>query len=994
MIIYKYMGNKEKIESGSTEVAELKESIHETQAQMEFLADSIEKTKNDISVKQDEKKRDEQGAILELSEELNEKNKKLKLLEQQNKNYRDNIKREGKELKHKEKECANLTKAIKAKNNEFVECDSKYKEVNERYKYLVNRVDSLESQQLGIGMDDEKRDSGSLAKQLMEAKRLKSEFKSKITNIQNQSKNIKKELVKLNKQRVEHEKNNNKLQNELKIKEAQLSQLRSSNNNSNAMDVDGDDEDDDEEMQDEEEFDESQINQKKEQLYRVRNELEQLQREAARFKFDYVEPFRGFNQKNKVYGKLAKLFRVPDTRNCRAIEICAGGRLFNVVVDTNQTAASLLNHGQLRHRVTIIPLNKIASNCISQTVVDRAKQIVGDEHCNLALDLIGYEDELEKAMKYVFGNAFICSDMNSAKQVAFDPNIRCKAVTIDGEVFNPQGLLTGGSDHRGPSILTNLQLFSAKREEYSRLEAEIAALQSKWNEFNARNQQKMEKLKKIELLQHELKVIADRINDSAYNSLSERIKSLENELDLLQNENLKDLKAKLAVTETKCKDLKQDIQNYEANKQNQAQHVKKQLAECKKEIKKLEKALKSSTTNKNRFNEEIEDLKEEYDSIQDQMEAIKKSIEEYKAKISKIEDEIKSIKSEKIKIDKKLKIERQKINEQDVELKKLQKIVSKNEKEYGQMDLNCSKLQNELKNLSETIKNSKKQIDRMLTSYDWLRQEAMDEAAMREQYDLSEENLSSIASKSAALKEQQSALNNKINHKVMSMFERAENEYRDLIKKREIIRNDKKKIESVIRELDKKKEDTLESTYKKVNEHFGNIFSKLLPGTQCKLEKMKKNENGEDEDEEEEASILDGLEVKVAFTSKDNDKKIIWKESLSELSGGQRSLLALSLILSLLLFKPAPLYILDEIDAALDLSHTQNIGILISKYFAKSQFIVVSLKEGMFTNANVVFRTSFIDGVSAVKRSVGSKLPMNQEKENRNNRNRHNNSNR
>merc|ERR1712060_139683 len=114
----------------------------------------------------------------------------------------------------------------------------------------------------------------------------------------------------------------------------------------------------------------------------------------------------------------------------------------------------------------------------------------------------------------------------------------------------------------------------------------------------------------------------------------------------------------------------------------------------------------------------------------------------------------------------------------------------------------------------------------------------------------------------------------------------------------------------------------------------------------------------------------EGLEVKVAFGD-------IWKESLSELSGGQRSLLALSLILSLLLFKPAPLYILDEIDAALDLSHTQNIGILISKYFAKSQFIVVSLKEGMFTNANVIFRTSFIDGVSAVKRSVGSKLPIN-----------------
>lgn len=96
----------------------------------------------------------------------------------------------------------------------------------------------------------------------------------------------------------------------------------------------------------------------------------------------------------------------------------------------------------------------------------------------------------------------------------------------------------------------------------------------------------------------------------------------------------------------------------------------------------------------------------------------------------------------------------------------------------------------------------------------------------------------------------------------------------------------------------------------------------------------------------------------------------MWKESLSELSGGQKSLLALSLILAMLLFKPAPIYILDEVDAALDLSHTQNIGRMIKTHFPQSQFIVVSLKEGMFNNANVIFRTKFVDGVSTVTRSV------------------------
>jgi structural maintenance of chromosome 2 len=114
-------------------------------------------------------------------------------------------------------------------------------------------------------------------------------------------------------------------------------------------------------------------------------------------------------------------------------------------------------------------------------------------------------------------------------------------------------------------------------------------------------------------------------------------------------------------------------------------------------------------------------------------------------------------------------------------------------------------------------------------------------------------------------------------------------------------------LQKVIMELDEKKNEALRTTWATVNKSFGSIFSAMLPGVTAKL------------DPPEGGTVLDGLEVKVAFHG-------VWKESLTELSGGQRSLLALSLILALLLWKPAPLYILDEVDAALDLSHTQNIG--------------------------------------------------------------------
>ena len=81
-----------------------------------------------------------------------------------------------------------------------------------------------------------------------------------------------------------------------------------------------------------------------------------------------------------------------------------------------------------------------------------------------------------------------------------------------------------------------------------------------------------------------------------------------------------------------------------------------------------------------------------------------------------------------------------------------------------------------------------------------------------------------------------------------------------------------------------------------------------------------------------------------------------------------------SLSCPLLNFKLAPVYILDEVDVALDLAHTQNIEQIIRKYFPESQFIIVSLKESMFTNANVLFRTRFLNGMSTVIREDHFKI--------------------
>lgn len=181
------------------------------------------------------------------------------------------------------------------------------------------------------------------------------------------------------------------------------------------------------------------------------------------------------------------------------------------------------------------------------------------------------------------------------------------------------------------------------------------------------------------------------------------------------------------------------------------------------------------------------------------------------------------------------------------------------------------------------------------------------------------------------MEDQRDELKKRINPSVEALFDMNCKRHEELIRKRQIIQQNKEQLEQAITVLDAERQKDVKRTIGQVEKHFNDIFSALLPGTGARLHQIFEDDNNQ----------LKGLRLGVSFNG-------VEKASLTELSGGQRSLLALSLILALLKFQPAPFYILDEIDSALDLSHTQNIGQMIRKYFQSSQFIVVSLKEGLF----------------------------------------------
>ena len=134
--------------------------------------------------------------------------------------------------------------------------------------------------------------------------------------------------------------------------------------------------------------------------------MDSLGSQLASLDFQFSDPERNFDR-SRVKGKVAKLLRVQDPATSTALEVLAGGKLFQLVVDTDETGKALLAKGQLKQRVTIIPLNRVTSRTASAAQQAAAAAASGGS-AKLALSLVGYADEVQAAMKYVFGAGFVC----------------------------------------------------------------------------------------------------------------------------------------------------------------------------------------------------------------------------------------------------------------------------------------------------------------------------------------------------------------------------------------------------------------------------------------------------------------------------------------------------------------------------------------------------------------------------------------------------------
>jgi len=671
------------------------------------------------------------------------------------------------------------------------------------------------------------------------------------------------------------------------------------------------------------------------QIRNIQTEIQDLERqlrdpEYSRFKLSYQDPEPNFNR-SKVKGRIIHLIKVKDFKYSKALDVGAGSGLFGLVVDTDTTGQLLLKRKTFGN-VRIFANNRMKPFEVNPNIEMRIKQTYGDRVFR-GLDLIEYQPEFYNSVGYIFGGFYVCENTEIAKRVAYE--FKQKAITLEGDVYDPSGVISGGASRQSQSYLELYKKLVEIQNRYESLKENHRKLSKELEAYRETDRKLMEMQNELQIKAQTLKAKESFLREGNAQRFSEEINQLENELE--------NLNIQLEEYQRSYQAIEEDLRSIQAEpKSNSKESLSKALNKTQEEYNCISQELKT-------LKQELEESKVKLSSLEETTNDLSEDLSQNKQNVDKLEHEIQNL-TESIKAkdsvyqEKKNEYEtlREEENRNHQKLKEIKEEISKQNEYLKHTKKEIEDLERKLKHMKEDSKKAKEDSKKIIEENKWILEAEMEIPDI--DTELEKQKLDKLKYECEQEKK-------RINTKVMSTLDDQEQRYTELVEKRSIVLSDKSKLQEVIQELDSKKQECIINTWEAVDLNLQRIFQSILPGATAALGPVYHKED----------NSLVGLELKVAFGN-------VWKTNLSELSGGQRSLLALSFILSLLKYKPAPIYILDEIDAALDMSHTQNIGKMVKEHFSESQFIVVSLKEGMFTNANVLFKTQFLEGRSIVER--------------------------
>ncbi|RNE99047.1 putative structural maintenance of chromosome (SMC) [Trypanosoma rangeli] len=647
-----------------------------------------------------------------------------------------------------------------------------------------------------------------------------------------------------------------------------------------------------------------------------------------------------------IYGRVAELIGPREEKYAMALMVGAQTQLLRVVVTNDLVAEKIIRHG-LRQRTAFLPLNTLQrSKGVDGSRMEEAKRIAARMGGFLAIakDLIEVKDESYRiVVEHVYGQFFVCSSLALAQELAYNPAVRCKAVTLNGDLVEPNGLMTGGSTQHLRDIFAEVRVYHQRKAPVKELQMKIARVEAE-----------------LEDVQEQLRQQAPLIR--RYKEAEEAVGLAEHKLQLERGDNngpveelgaaLDEERRKHEVEVAALRELKERKAALEQHTREDPDKARKELHEqltaAQERCSALAREEEAGSAEFDRMEADITqlaaDLERKMADVQEEMSHRTAARDEAKVQLCETGGKLQNV------------VEH--LRQLEEQRTRLEKEVEEVQEELQQLMVKKSSLEAVIKNAEVDLRDAAKATEELQKSvheaerrHAWLVEERHTFGRSEGPYYFDDKARTTATLQELREAESQAAVMSKrLNRKATILYEERKREYNELVLQRSALGEDRDAIQQCILGIEGKKWHALDRMVKVVSSVFSKLFSNCLPGAAAVLR-----------EERDDRQHLCGLQVKVMFNGKE-------KESLSELSGGQRSLLALCLILAILRVRQAPVYILDEVDAALDPSHTQNIGCMLQTHFPSSQFLLVSLKDGMFNNADVLYQVSNTQGYSEITR--------------------------
>ena len=654
-----------------------------------------------------------------------------------------------------------------------------------------------------------------------------------------------------------------------------------------------------------------------------------------------------------VHGPVANLM-TTDKRYAVAIEIALGAGMQNVVVDREEDAKSAINFLKQRDggRATFLPLTAIRGDVLREAGVEREYGYVG-----VASQLVQFDKRYAEIFNNLLGRTVVVEDMDCGIAIARKYSNRFRIVTLDGQVLNRGGSMTGGSVSRSAGILS-------RANELKELTAQREALTEK---LDAALREADEAKRDLNAAQYELDVAREqqRGAEDAVLRLTGEKKQYDMLLESLRTRE-SDIAAELESITARTEELKkaaaareEEIKKHEAEaarcraeseeKLAGQNELKRDSAHLGDEIAARKSTLAGFTAERETTERALGDLETLAQQMRGDEDGRRALIEDYRAKIKAAEEEI----AQHDAVTASLRADAEKRRAELAELAEAKLTLegerSANDRRYRECNELLSQTQAAAGRLEQkrvTAAMEEKQIlDKLWESY-----ELSHSAAQEQRIEL--ESVPKASRRINELKREINGLGN-VNVGAIEEFDRVNTRYTYLTGQRDDVEKAKEELLGVIENITSEMTVIFKEQFALIRESFQETFLELFGGGKATLEL------------EDENAVLDcGIEIKVQPPGKA-------LKTLSLLSGGEKAFVAIALYFAILKVHPTPFCVMDEIEAALDEPNVIRVAHYMRRICDKTQFIVITHRRGTMEAADVLY------GVTMQERGVSKVLTIN-----------------